>query len=197
MKGLLWVGLSVVAICAIIVAMGVKQGVNSAMTEGAKKGIEEAQQNDARAAQQAYATAIRDVIRQDVELSNAMNAAINAMKVTTASDFDKIAAQIENYVEQAKQIDTGACPREFAEAYYRHLAAWSEEGRALKDHPDVPTDEDAFAEGFFRGLAGDPTGGVFQRQDEMKAWYADLKAKDTETHKSWDEVQAVAVRYGV
>ena len=196
MKVLLWVGLSLVAVCLIVIATGVKQGVNSAMTEGAKAGIEEARQNEAKTAQQAYATAIREVIKQDGELSNAMNAAINATKVATANDFDKIAAQIENYVGQAKQIDTSACPREFAEAYYRHLAAWGDEARSLKDHPEIPTDEEALTEGFFRGLAGDLTGVRLQRKEEMKAWLANLKAKDAESHRTWEEVEAVAVRYG-
>jgi hypothetical protein len=103
---------------------------------------------------------------------------------------------MSSYVEQAKHINTRACPRDFAEAYFRNLSAWEDEAQAIRDHPYFPADDEAFAEGFLRGLAGDTSGGAVERSEELKAWIADVKAKDADVHKSWEEVQAVAVRYG-
>jgi hypothetical protein len=43
-----------------------------------------------------------------------------------------------DYVAAARLIDTQACPRDFAQAYDRHLSAWSDEADAVSSHPDVP-----------------------------------------------------------
>jgi hypothetical protein len=33
---------------------------------------------------------------------------------------------MQDYVDQATQIDTQFCPRDFAEAYYRNITAWAD-----------------------------------------------------------------------
>jgi hypothetical protein len=125
-----------------------------------------------------------------------MNAVINQTKIKSEDDFDTIAALMRNYVESARKIDTSSCPRDFAEAYYRHLSAWSEEAQAVHGHPHTPTGDAAFVNGFFRGLAGNPSGGALETRNEYLAWAKEVTARDADVHKSWDEVNALAVRYG-
>lgn len=179
--------LAIITICVVqsaknTVAEGLRQGV----AEGLKKDVEEDQ-----------IKAIRAVLKQDKDLDDVMTRGIDQVHPKSAADFDRIAIQISSYVEKAKEIDTSNCPRDFAEAYYRHILAWSAQADTIQAHPDFPMSQDqAFADGFLRGLAGDPTGGVAELNDELNKWYGDLKANDVQVKKTWDEVKAVAVRHG-
>jgi hypothetical protein len=200
LKTILWIASAVVVVCTLIVTLGVRQGVEKVVDETARAGIKQHEQTDnartdnIRAAENIRA--IQAVIRQDQELSDAMNAVINQTKIKSEDDFDTIAALMRNYVQSARKIDTSSCPRDFAEAYYRHLSAWSEEATAVRAHPHIPTGDESFVEGFYRGLAGDPTGGAGELRDELKAWGREVTSRDAEVHRSWEEVEALAVRYG-
>jgi hypothetical protein len=136
------------------------------------------------------------VITRDRDLSDAMNAVINQTRISSDEDFDKIVALMRNYVEQARKIDTSACPRGFAEAYYRHISAWSDEATAVRAHPHIPTGDEAFVSGLYGGLTGDLTGGSGVLRDEFKAWAGEVKARNADVHRSWEEAEALAVRYG-
>jgi len=187
---LLIVVAAVAVFIIIVVALGAKQGINSVIEQAGQESVKETTQHKAEA------KAIADVMRQDQVLANAMNTAINATKIKTGEDFDRVAALMKSYVDQARQIDTNACPRDFAEAYFRHISAWSDEAQTVKDHPYFPTQGEEFVEGFFRGLAGDFSGEDSDRKQELTTWLMDVKAKDAQVHKSWEEVQAIAVREG-
>jgi len=145
---------------------------------------------------QAEIQAVTSVKQQDELLNSTMKSDIQGVKPSTDADLDGVANRINTYVAEARKIDTSVCPRDYAEAYSRYLSAWSEEAAAVRVHPHVPSEGEAFVEGFFRGLGGDPTGGAVQRQDEFKSWLNDVKAKDAETQKQGDAAQALAVRYG-
>jgi hypothetical protein len=137
--------------------------------------------------------AIQAVRQQDADLAAAMTSAIHGIKVSGDDDLDRIGGLIKDYVGHARHIDTHSCPRDFAESYYRNISAWSDEADAILAHPHIPqTQTEAFVDGFFRGLAGDITGG----QAEIGEWFRDLKAKDAEVGRTQEEVNAVAVRYG-
>jgi len=151
---------------------------------------------EAEARRQAETLAITSVKQQNETLNRSMKSDIQNMKPSTDADFDALADRINAYVSEARRIDTSGCSRDYAESYSRYLSAWSEEASAVRAHPHVPTEGEAFVEGFFRGLAGDPSGGVVQRQDEFKTWLNDVKAKDAETQRLGDATQALAVRYG-
>ena len=113
----------------------------------------------------------------------------------TDEDLDHYAAAVKDYVDQARQIKMDSCPRDFAEAYYRHVSAWADEADTLSAHPHIRSEGEAFVEGFFRGLNGDVTGGAIQMHDELQAWATQVKAAEDNVHKTWHEVEALVVRY--
>jgi hypothetical protein len=169
----LWIG---AGFFAIIVVLGLLIAAGSKGTAGI---------SDARA--------IQAVTRQDAELAGEMNAAIQNVTVNNDDGLDKVGGFIKDYVAAARQIDTRSCPRDFAEAYFRNLAAWADEADQVLAHPHIPqTQTEAFVDGFFRGLAGDVSGGT----EEINAWYGVLKAKNAEVKRTQAEVDALAVRYG-
>ena len=98
-------------VCTLIVALGVKQGVEKAVNETASEGIKQHEQTDSVRADNIRADnarAIQAVIRQDQELTDAMNAVINQTKIKSEDDFDIIAALMKNYVQSARKIDTSS-----------------------------------------------------------------------------------------
>ena len=107
-----------------------------------------------------------------------------------------MAVLTSDYANAGKRIDVSGCPRDFAEAYYRHLGAWSQEADAISAHAHIAGTGEALLEGFFRGLGGDITGGEFQHQDEFKAWMGRVQMAHAEVNRNWTEVEALAVRYG-
>ena len=140
--------------------------------------------------------AMQAVLRRDKELGAETKALIAQITPTTNEDLDRPATLMRNQVTECKRIDTSSCPRDFAEAYYRHLAAWSAFADVYASHPRVPVGSEAMIEGFFRGLAGDPTGGAFERQAEFKAWWKRLGNSNENVESTWREVEALAIRYG-
>ena len=190
LKPVLWIMAGVISVSILIIALGVRNGVEGGVQETIHDELK------GKVDQDNNVKTIRAVMTRDRDLSDAMSALINQTKINSEDDFDKIAALMRAYVEQAKKIDTSACPRDFAEAYYRHISAWSDEATAVHAHPHIPTGDESFVEGFYRGLAGDPTGGAGELRDELKAWAREVTARDAEVHKSWEEVEALAVRYG-
>ena len=139
------------------------------------------------------AAAIQAVRQQDSDFAAAMTSASKGLRVNSDEDLDKAGAIIKDYVTVARRIDTHSCPRDFAESYYRNITAWSDEADAILAHPHIPaTQTEAFVDGFFRGLAGDVSGGT----NESNAWFELVKEKDVEVKRTQDEVNALAVRYG-
>lgn len=96
--------------------------------------------------------------------------------------------------DPARQIDTRSCPRDFAEAYYRHTSAWSDEAEAIRSHPHIQSEDEAFANGFVQGLQGDASGGAMEMKAEINEWGRNVSAKESEVSRTWKEVQALAVR---
>jgi len=186
LRPLIWIAAGIFAIFVVFFALAITKGVEDGVQEGVRKNI--GKTGDIKE--------IQTVLKQDRALTEAMNRTINQTKINTADDFDKIADAIKSYLGEANRIDTQLCPRDFAEAYYRHLSAYSNEEDVLRSHPNVPTGDEAFANGFLRGLAGDPTGGVVQMQDDLKAWFEKVKDRNADVDRTWQEVQALGIRYG-
>jgi zinc-ribbon domain len=180
---------ALIVVCIVVFALVVKRGVE----QGVREGVESRLASDAK---QNEIKSMRAALKQDKDLSDAMNREIEKKQIRSGADFDAISVLINNYVVQAKQIDTGACPRDFAEAYYRHLSAWSAEADAVESHPEFLSGTEAFADGFRRSLEGDPTGGAIEMKDELNQWLRNVKARDSDVKRSWEEVVALAVRYG-
>ena len=116
LKSILWIGSAVVVVCTLIVALGVRQGVEKVVDETARAGTKQYEQTDNERADNVRADnvradnirAIQAVIRQDQELTDAMNAVINQTKIKSEDDFDIIAALMRNYVQSARKIDTSS-----------------------------------------------------------------------------------------
>lgn len=140
-------------------------------------------------------SAMKAVMKQDSELSAAKKAALDPIKPKQDEDLDRIAAIMRDYVSACKRVDMSSCPRDFAEAYYRHFTAWAEEADVIANHPHIPVGSEAFVEGFFRGLAGDITGGAVERQDQFNAWGRRAIDAAANVNRTWNEVEALAVRY--
>ena len=68
---------------------------------------------------------IRAVMKQDDDLTKSMVREIKAIKIHNEDGLDAAASLMQDYVDQAMQIDTQFCPRDFAEAYYRNITAWA------------------------------------------------------------------------
>lgn len=169
---LLWIG---AAFLALVIVLGLIAGGNG----------------DSRTSDLAAIQAVR---QQDSKLVAEMTATIEELKENSDEDLDKAGAVIKDYVVAARRIDTHACPRDFAESYYRSISAWSDEADAILAHPHIPqTQTEAFVNGFFRGwLYGDISGG----QEEVTEWLRQTKAKHAEVNRTQEEVNALAVRYG-
>jgi len=107
-----------------------------------------------------------------------------------------VAKLIYSYVGDARETSLTDCPRDFAESYYRYVSAWSEAADSVDSHPHIPTEDEAVLEGFFRGLHGDPTGGVIELADTLQAYLARIQSAFDNVSKCQHEVEALAVRYG-
>ena len=186
LRPVLWVIGGLVVVALIFVGL--------VITKAAEQGVREAVARNV--GHDEDIKSIRAVMRQDEELTKSLNREVKAMKFHNEESLDAVASLMQDYVDQAKQIDTGLCPRDFAEAYYRNLAAWSDEAEAFRSHPHIQTGDEAFANGFFRGLQGDVSGGDGEIRSEVNEWQRNVNAKQSEIDRTWKEVQALAVRYG-
>lgn len=142
-------------------------------------------------------SAIQAVLDKDDELSNVMKSATEPLKVETEDDINRYASFVEQYVASAREMDTSNCPRDFADAYTRHIAAWSDFAASMRAHPHIPSEEEAFVSGYIRGLNGDATGGAEQLTQEIASWRNDLGAKNEAIRATWQEVQRLKQNYGV
>jgi hypothetical protein len=114
----------------------------------------------------------------------------------TDAELDSLAKLIRGYVSQARDTSLTDCPRDFAEAYFRYVSAWSEAADLLDSHPHVPSDDEVELEGFYRGLRGDPTGGAIELKDTLKAYLVNVRSAFDNVSRRENEVEALVVRYG-
>jgi hypothetical protein len=140
--------------------------------------------------------AIHAVLNRDQELGDARAAAVRGIKVQSAADLDQIAAATEEYVQRAREIDTGTAPRDFAEAYGRNISAWADYAAAIKAHPHIPSDDEAAVMGLYKLFSGDSTAGMKQLSDELEAWKSDVQTKHDAIHTTWETVKSIASGYG-
>jgi len=142
--------------------------------------------------------AVRRVMTKDREAGEILSARIDGLSTdrVTDSKLDAFAKLIYSYVGDARETSLTDCPRDFAESYYRYVSAWSEAADSVDSHPHIPTEDEAVLEGFFRGLHGDPTGGVIELADTLQAYLARIQSAFDNVSKCQHEVEALAVRYG-
>lgn len=85
----------------------------------------------------------------------------------SVESFDRMAQYLDEYVKPAENIDTQHCPRDFAEAYYRNIAARSDQANAWRSHPHIPTGDEAFMRGVIGAMQGDLTGGMAELKNQF------------------------------
>jgi len=142
--------------------------------------------------------AVRNVMTKDREAGEILSARIDGLSRDRVTDdkLDAFAKLINSYVGDVRETSLTDCPRDFAESYYRYVSAWSEAADSVDSHPHIPTEDEAVLEGFFRGLHGDPTGGVIELADTLQAYLARIQSAFDNVSKCQHEVEALAVRYG-
>ena len=185
---LFWAGAAILAvglIFVILIAIGVKKGVERGVEDSGKDAA------DTAAKQLAGPIQIAAVLKRDKELSEAMVAAVGQTSGTTDERADRAAELMHDYVVEAGQAQMNSCPPDFVEAYHQYLSFWSDEANLLSSHPHIPSEDEAFVNGFFQGLAGDLTTVVVQQQ-EINAWIQRVKAGLNEIQRAHDIVARVA-----
>ena len=95
-----------------------------------------------------------------------------------------------------KQIDVSGCPPEFSSAYLAHARAWENLAEIIQGHPNIPTAMEGLIGGFLNGLAGDPTGGAFEVQAQIRNWQQRAALAYGEVKSTWNTVEDIAVRNG-
>lgn len=155
----------------------------------------EKQKEEEAAHRQAQITAMANVHARAKALNDALQSDIQATKPTTDEDVDGIATRVNTFIEQARAIDLSNCPQTYVDAYNRYLAAWTDEAHTIREHPHIPTEGEAFAVGFVKGLEGDPTGGAQEFKDKFSNWSTTLKADDAEIDKRDKELTSIAANF--
>jgi hypothetical protein len=186
LRPFLWILAGLMVVLAVVAGMAIIKAAQEGVRDGVSKNV--GHDEDIKS--------IHAVIKQDDDLAKSLHSEIDAIKVHNEAGLDVVASLMQNYVDQARQIDTRFCPRDFAEAYYRHISAWADEAEAIRSHPHAESDDEAFVNGFFRGLQGDVGGGADERKAEITDWAKNVSTKESEVSRTWKEVQALAVRYG-
>jgi hypothetical protein len=115
---------------------------------------------------------------------------------STQEDLDRAAGYYDDYVAQMRKIDTHECPRDFAEAFYRYMAAYEDEAQVMHAHPHIPTGEQAFVAGVEGGLEGDPGRQVRELKAEIETWDKRRREKADRASQAEQEMKAIATRYG-
>jgi hypothetical protein len=199
-KAVLWVVLAGAAIFFLIV-MAVFFFVvgRSSSSSGSSSSISDSgSSSDATPPQPEIDTAaIRSAMQQDTDYRSAAETEIKGINVQTQDDIDRIASIMRGYVANSSKIDTGSCPRDFAEAFSLHLSSWTEAADTVAAHPQIPEGDDAVVYGFIRGLNGDPTGGMAQLQDDLRGWVKSVQDRQAEVDRAQGDLTAIAVKYGV
>jgi hypothetical protein len=138
---------------------------------------------------------IEAVLARNKTISANLDSRVNAQKTDSMEDFDRLAEYIDAFVAQEQQIDTSECPREFAEAYARYIAAFSEESGVLHGHPRIPSAAEAFGGGVAHGMQGDPMGEVREIKDSVDVWQKRWHEKADLASQAERQMQEVAARY--
>lgn len=138
---------------------------------------------------------VEAILAQDNTISENLTNRVNAQKTDSMEDFDALAGYIEDFVEKERRIDTSECPRDFAEAYARYVAAFSEEATMLHGHPRIPSGDEAFVLGVLKGLQGDPTGELREIKDSIDSWQKRWHEKADQATQAEKQMHEVAARY--
>ena len=136
---------------------------------------------------------------KDREAVETLTSSVDGLSTGPVTDgkLDTLASHIRTFANDARETPLSSdCPRDFAESYYRYVSSLSELADAIDSHPHIPSDDEAALERFFRGLHGDPTGGVIELADTLTAYVARVRSAFDSVSKSQHEVEALAVRYG-
>jgi hypothetical protein len=155
----------------------------------------EKQKEEAAARRQVQLSAMADVQARAKTLHDALENDIQATKPATDEDVDGIATRVNTFIGQSRAIDLSNCPQTYVDAYNRYLAAWTDEAHTIREHPHIPTESEAFAVGFVKGLDGDPTGGAQEFKDKFTNWSTTLKADDAEIDKRDKELTSIATNF--
>jgi hypothetical protein len=144
--------------------------------------------------------AILTALQQDDQLGKEYKSermGIHDSGATGDDALDQVARLTSNLVAKMKAIPISDCPADFQEAYTRHINCWSDDADAIAQHPHIQSGDEALLEGFLRGLAGDPTGGAFEKQYQIDSYLKTEHDRSIDIKRSWEDVEAVATRYGV
>lgn len=124
-----------------------------------------------------YATAIRAVLQADEDLNDTMKELDRKMQkgpeqdpLMAANALTQLTAATSKYVVEAREIDMSSCPGDFAQAYMAHVAAWADTADALTLLSRHPAEADG--------------------------WQQRAESLDENIRKTWNQVQALAARYG-
>lgn len=139
--------------------------------------------------------AIQTVLKNDNALGMSRDAQVNQINPKNDADVDRMRTLVNDYVDQAQNISTADCPHDFAEAYRRHLGAWSNFAIVLGAHPHIESDTESFMKNFFRGVKFDFQGPE-RDQNEWNEWGKQYTQAQTDIATSWTDVEALAARYG-
>ncbi len=141
--------------------------------------------------------AIAAVLRQDRQLGDQYEKLRDNIGVKGDDGLNQLAGLTDELVSKMKMIAIDDCPSDFQLAYTRHINCWSDWAYVVSNHPHLQSGDEAFLEGFARGLAGDPTGGAFEKQAEIDSFLRRGREGHFEIKRSWEEVETVALKYGV
>lgn len=139
---------------------------------------------------------IRSVLRQNQQFADILVSRMGERTAGTEEDFERVAGYFDEYVAQARKIDTHECPRDFAEAFYRYTAAYEDEAQVMHAHPHIPSGEEAFVAGVAGGLEGDPARQARELKAEFEAWAKRQREKADRASQAEQEMKAIATRYG-
>lgn len=139
--------------------------------------------------------AIEDILRNDRRLVSNLEDSIRG-DMTDDDRCDLYARNIARYAAEAKRFDNSKVPTEFAIAYKEYLDAWESKGGFIAHHPRFGTLESNMAEGFIRGMLGDPTGWAIEKQNAINQWYAWVKSAETSVINARQKVENTAMKYG-
>ena len=140
---------------------------------------------------------IQVVIENDHRLATSILDRGMKNNMTLDDICDTYANNISQYVKQARQFEHEKLPQEFAIAYLSHLNAWENEARVVANHPYFGTFASNAAEGFFRGLMGDISGGYFEKESAISNWQSQVQNAEAQIANTWHDVEIIAIQHGV
>ncbi len=114
----------------------------------------------------------------------------------TEEDLERAAGYYDQYVAQLHKIDTHACPRDFAEAFYRYIAAYEDAAQVAHAHPHMPSDDQMVAASVQDGLEGNPGKQAGELKAQFEAWMQKRREKSDRANQAEQDMKAIATRYG-